>query len=108
MHTPITGIFWEALSAGAAVTELLREGFPDADVYVVGVLTGSAPDLRDFLANLGIPTADAVYFNNCFQDGAVLLIIRIQAPRDERKALKAILRHGGILPPSYEELSTAV
>jgi len=40
MHTPITGIFWEALSAGAAVTELLREGFPDADVYVVGVLTG--------------------------------------------------------------------
>ncbi len=69
MHTPITGLFWEALSAGGAMTELLRVGFPDTDVYAVGVLTGSAPELSDFLANLGIPTADAVYYNDCFQDG---------------------------------------
>jgi hypothetical protein len=108
MQTPITGIFWEALSAGSAVTELLRVGFPDTDVYAVGVLTGSAPDLSDFLASLGIPAADALYYNDCFQDGAVLLIIRIHTPRDEHRALKVIVRHGGILPPSYEVLSTAV
>ena len=109
MQTPmITGIFWEALSAGGAMTELLRAGFHDTDVYAVGVLTGSASGLSEFLANLGIPTSDAVYFDDCFRDGAVLLIIRIHTPRDERRALNAILRHGGVLPPSYEVLSTAV
>ena len=108
MQRPITGIFWEALSASGAVTELLRVGFPDTDVYAVGVLIGSAPDLSDFLANLDIPATDAIYFNDCFQDGAVLLIIRIRTPRDKRRAVRAILRHGGILPPSYEVLSTAV
>jgi hypothetical protein len=108
MQTSITGIFWEVLSAGGALTELLRLGFPDTDVYAVGVLTGSAPDLSVFLANLEIPNADATYFNDCFQDGAVLLIIRIHTPRDQRRALTAILRHGGVLPPSYELLTTSV
>lgn len=107
MQTPITGLFWDALSAGSAVTELSRVGFPDTDVYAIGVLTGSAPDLVDFLADLGIPAPDAIYYNDCFQDGAVLLIIRIHSSRDGRRAFKVILRHGGLLPPSYEALSTA-
>ena len=52
MQAPITGIFWEALSAGSAVTELLHKGFKDSDVYAVGVLTGWAPDLGDFLVEV--------------------------------------------------------
>ena len=108
MQSPIVGMFWEALSAGGTVTELLRAGFRDADIDAIGVLTGSAPNLSDCLATLGISAIDAVYFNDCFQDGAVLLIIRVHTPRDERTALKVISRHGGILPPSHEVLRTAV
>jgi hypothetical protein len=105
---PVTAIFWDALSAGSAVTALLRAGFPDTDVYAVGVLAGRAPDLRDFLSSLGIPGVDTVYYNNCFQDGAVLLIIRTETAGDERSALEVILRYGGILPPSCELRSNAV
>jgi hypothetical protein len=106
--TPTTAIFGDALSAGSAVTALLRAGFPDTDVYAVGVLEGRAPDLRDFLDGLGIPGVDTVYYNNCFQDGAVLLIVCTQTACDERSALEVILRHGGILPPSCEFRSNAV
>jgi hypothetical protein len=105
---PITAIFGDAFSAGSTVTALLCAGFPDTDVYAVGVLEGRAPDLRDFLDGLGIPGVDTVYYNNCFQDGAVLLIVCTQTACDERSALEVILRHGGILPPSSELRSNAV
>ena len=49
------------MSAGSAVTALLRAGFPDSDVYAVGVLEGRTPDLRDFLNSLGIPGVDTVW-----------------------------------------------
>jgi hypothetical protein len=108
MQTPITGIFWGALSAGGAVTELLSAGIPETDIDAVGILTGSAPDLSDFLTNLGIPTPDAVYYNDCFQDGAVLVIVHTHMPSNRRRALKVISRHGGIFPQRDEVLSTAV
>jgi hypothetical protein len=106
-QTPITAIFWDGLTAGSAVTALLRVGFPDTDVYAVGVLTGPVPDLTDFLASLGIPAVDALFYNDCFQDGAILVIIRSRAPRDERRAREVMLRHGGVLPPSCQLLSSA-
>jgi hypothetical protein len=107
-ETPVTGIFWEAFSAGSAVTALLSIGFAESDIHAVGVLAGRAPDLSKFLVNIGIPFVDATYYNNCFQDGAVLLIIRPQLPYDKRVALEVIRRHGGIFPPSYELHTAAV
>jgi hypothetical protein len=106
-RTLISAIFWEGLSAGSAVTALLRAGFSDTDVYAVGVLAGMAPDLSDFLASLGIPASDTLYYNDCLQDGGVLLIIRAHTPGDERRAFEVILRHGGIFPPSCELLNAA-
>ena len=105
---PMTAIFWDALSAGSAVTALLRAGFPDTNIYAVGVLAGRAPDLNTFLRSLGIPPADASYYNDCFQDGAVLLIIGAQVSADKRRATEVILRHGGIFPPTRELLRAAV
>jgi hypothetical protein len=105
---PITAIFWDAWSVGSAMTALLRAGFSDTDIYAVGVLAGHAPDLQDFLDSLGISAADAAYCNDCFQDGAVLLIVGARVSGDQRRALDFILRHGGILPPSCELLRTAM
>ena len=107
-QTSIAAIFWEGLSVSSVVTALVRVGFPETDLYAVGVLTGLAPDLSDFLAGLGIPTVDTVYCNNCFQDGAVLLIVRIHRACDEHRALEVIVRHGGLLPPSSQRLSAAM
>jgi hypothetical protein len=105
---PLTAIFWDALSVGDAVTALLRAGFSDTDVYAAGVLAGHAPDLREFLDSLDIPASDAAYYNDCFQDGAVLLIVGARASGDKRRALDLIRQHGGILPPGCESLRTAV
>lgn len=104
---PLTAIFWDALSVGSAVTGLLRAGFCETDVYAVGVLAGQAPNLREFLDSLDIPAIDAAYYNDCFQDGAVLLIVGAYVSSDKRRALDVIQRHGGILPPSCERLRAA-
>lgn len=106
-QTPVTAIFWEGFTAGSAITALLRVGFPDTDVSAVGVLTGPAPDLRDLLASLRIPTVDTNYYNDCFQDGAVLIIVQAHTPYDRCRALEVIRRHGGFLPPSCVLLTAA-
>jgi hypothetical protein len=98
-ETFVTAIFWEPFSAGNAITALLGIGFADTDIDAIGVLEGQAPDLRGFLASLGLPPADATYYNDCFQDGAVLLVIRAQPP-DHQIALEVMRRHGGMAPPS--------
>jgi hypothetical protein len=107
-QTLVTAIFWDAFGAGSAVTALLRSGFAESDVHVVGVLGGRAPDLTQFFLSMGITVVDATYYNSCFQDGAMLLIVRAQPPCDEQSALEVIRRHGGISPPSYELQTTTV
>jgi hypothetical protein len=109
-HTPrpITAIFWDCWSVSNAATALLGAGFSDSDLYAVGVLAGRAPDLRDFLDTIGMPEREAAYYNDCFQDGAVLLVVATHVSGDQRRALDVILRHGGTLPPSCELLRTAV
>src|ERR1700747_1564139 len=102
-HVPsqqlITAIFWELFSLGSAVSALLRSGFTEADIDAFGVLSGSAPDLRGFLESVGVPRVDSTYCNECFQDGAVLLMIRTQAWK-RHIAVDVVRRHGGCLPPS--------
>ena len=100
-HLLITAVFWEVFSAGSAVTALLRIGFADADIDAVGVLSGPTPDLSGFFASLGVPRVEAAYYNDCFQDGAVLVLIRA-LPREQQIATEVVRLHGGLLSPSYQ------
>ena len=97
----VTAVFWELVSIGSTVAALLHIGFTEADIDAVGVLSGPAPDLSAFLDSVGLPRADRIYYNDCFQDGALLLIVRTQ-PGKQRIALEIVRRHGGILPPSQQ------
>jgi hypothetical protein len=94
----VSAIFWEGLSANSAVNALLRRGFRDRDVYAVGVLSGSPPDFGDFFSSLGISAREAAYCQECFQDGAILLVVRAHSPGDQHRALEIIRDHGGVLP----------
>lgn len=96
----ITAIFWDPFSVASAATTLSLQGVSDTAIDTVGVLAGSAPDLSGFLASLGIPECDATYYNDCFEDGAMLLVIRAQ-PWEHHKAIEVIQKHGGMLPPSH-------
>ena len=98
----VAAVFWEGFAAGSAIGALLRVGFPEESVSAVGVLTGSPPDLSDFLSSLGIPSVDTVYYNECFKDGAFLIIVHTPTPYDRSMALEVIRHHYGTFPPGSE------
>jgi len=93
----ITALFWELSSVGSAIEALLHTGFTDADIEAFGVLSGSAFDVTGFLDSVGLPRVDANYYNECLQDGAVLLIVRAQHQKGHTAA-EVVSRHGGMLP----------
>ncbi len=96
--TPVTGVFWEMLSAAGAVRALNANGLPDDDIELVGVLNGEPPDLTSFLLCLGIESNQVHYYSECFDHGAVLVAVKT-APSDRRKiALKVLRQHGGTFP----------
>jgi len=101
LQTSVAAIFWEGMSVGNAVRRLLKLGFSDQDVCAIGVLSGRAPDLEDFFASHCIPPADTSYFNDCFKDGGIVLIIQTPTEKEKRRALEVVRRSGGILPPSH-------
>lgn len=92
-------VFWDLSSLGSTIEALLHTGFTDADIEAVGVLSGSPFDITGFLDSVGLSRMDAIYYNECLQDGAVLLIIRTHH-RKRRAAVEVVWRHGGMLPPS--------
>ncbi|HEY1270897.1 MAG TPA: hypothetical protein VGF08_02895 [Terriglobales bacterium] len=100
----VTGIFWEAFNAVSAVTALLSIGFADADVDAVGVLAGQPPDLSGFLASAGVSQTDASRYNDCFQEGAFLLLVRTQ-PDEQTTAINIIQTHGGVLASELSSVS---
>lgn len=95
----ITAVFWELSSLGSAIEALLHTGFTDSDIEAVGVLSGTPFDITGFLDSVGLSRTDAIYYNECLQDGAVLLIIRTHHLK-RRTAVEVVWRHGGMLPPS--------
>lgn len=103
----VSGVFWDALSFGNAVATLLRWGFSDSQIETLGLLEGSSRDLGGLLNSMGISSPDAEYYNSCFHDGCILLIIRT-GPFLERIALEIIRRHGAVLPPSRQTHATRV
>jgi len=106
-RTRIFAIFWEGLGAGKAITSLFSVGFDERDVCAVGVLIGQPPNLSGLLATMGVPAEETSYYNECFQEGAILVGVRTQTSSDERKFLEIVLRNGGVLAPSRELVTTA-
>lgn len=96
----ITALFWELSSVGSAIEALLHTGFTDADIEAVGVLSGSEVDVTGFLDSVGLPRVDASYYNDCLQDGAVLLIVRAHHQKGHTAA-EVVSRHGGMLPLNH-------
>lgn len=95
--TLVTGIFWELFGAASAIAALLRRGFSDRHVHAVGVLEGHAPAASEFLHATGLPSDIAAFYSGCFEDGAVLVMVRVdQAHRRENIAIDLLKQHGGV------------
>jgi hypothetical protein len=93
--TLVTGMFCEPFSAGSAIAGLLRSGFADHDIHAVGVLEGHAAAVSEFLFGIGLPSEVAAFYSDCFDDGAVLLMVRVGPARRNRKIAIQLLKHYG-------------
>jgi hypothetical protein len=88
----LTGLFWDAFAAADAIAALIRDGFSECEIEALGVLCGRAPDLTDLLLSMGVKRERAIFCNDCFADGAVLLIVRTESGRRARIALNTLRR----------------
>jgi hypothetical protein len=97
LPTWVTGVFCEPFSAASAIAGLLRSGFADHDIHAVGVLEGHAPAVSEFLLAIGLPNDVAAFYSDCFDDGAVLLMVRVDPARRKKETKIAIelLKHCG-------------
>jgi hypothetical protein len=93
----VIGIFCEPFNATSAIAELLRSGFADDEIDALGVLEGNAPVTREFWLAIGLPGEVAAFCSDCFEDGAVLVMIQVDQPRKREKiAIELVKHYGGI------------
>ena len=94
--TLVMGVFCEAFGAASAIASLLRSGFADHEIQAVGVLEGHAPAISEFLLAIGLPSDLAASYSDCFDDGAVLLAVRVDQARKKKIAMQLLEHHGGV------------
>lgn len=98
----LTGLLWDTFGVADAIAALMRGGFSEYEIDALGVLCGRAPDLTDLLFSMGVERERAIFYNDCFADGAMLLIVCTKPGRRARSALKIMRQHGCIVPAHKE------
>ena len=98
----LTGLFWDTFGLADAIAALMRGGFSEYEIDALGVLCGRAPDLTDLLFSMGVERERAIFYNDCFADGAMLLIVRTEPGRRARSALNTMRQHRCIIPAHKE------
>jgi hypothetical protein len=97
LRAVLTGIFWDPFDAADAITDLVGGGFSEDEIDAIGVLCGRAPDLTDWLFSMGLERQEAIFYNDCFADGATLLIVCTERGHKARIALETLRRHRHIV-----------
>ena len=94
----LTGLLWDTFGVADAIAALMRGGFSEYEIDALGVLCGRAPDLTDLLLSMGVERESAIFYNDCFADGAMLLIVYTKSGSRARTALNIMRQHGCIVP----------
>lgn len=92
-----TGVFCEPFSAGSAIAALLESGFSELDIQAVGVLEGHGQAAEEMLLASGISCHDATLYSELFEDGALLVIVRLDEKGAKHQVATDVLKkHGGV------------
>lgn len=92
-----TGIFCEPFSAGSAIAALVESGFSELDIQAVGVLEGHGRAAEEMLLASGLSRDDATLYSELFEDGALLVMVRLdQEGTKHRVATDVLKKHGGV------------
>ena len=100
-ETLVTAGFYEPFTAAGAIKALNEVGFQDSDITMLGMLAGSLSNLSHVCEDLGVPFEHASYYENSFDDGGLLLIVRARSEMKET-ALAVLNARGALLPPMLE------
>jgi hypothetical protein len=93
----VSSLFWDGFEAGQAIADLVQSGFATEDVSAFGTFTGSIPNLDGCLLAMGLTPSESAYFADCFDEGAVLLVVRAHKLEQKHAAARLLRRHGGLL-----------
>lgn len=99
---PVSAVFCELFTATNAVRALSDQGFEESDVDVVGALNGRVPELACFLRETGVPSEQVSYYENCFEEGAVLVVVHVKQSTRKRRARAVLKEQGGSLAPPQD------
>jgi hypothetical protein len=100
--TVLTRLPWDAFGVADAIAALMRGGFSEFEIDALGVLCGRAPDLTDLPFSMGVERERAIFYNDCFADEAMLLIVCTKPGRRAGNALNIMRQHGCIVPAHKE------
>jgi len=97
-ESSIVGLFCDPFAAAAAVRRLSEIGVAENEIDLIGFLGSSVPDWDPFLSEIGLPSGQADFCREEFEDGAVMLVIRVSQPVPKKSAVKVLKQYGGVLP----------
>ena len=94
----VSSLFWDGFEAAGALAALTRSGFTAQEVSAIGTLAGRIPDLDRFLVAMGLTPTESACFTECFDEGAVLLVVHTQKADQRDAAARLLRRYGGLFP----------
>ena len=92
----VSSLFWDGFEAAQAIADLAQSGFSSEDVSAFGTLTGRIPNLDRCLLAMGLTPSESAYFAECFDEGAVLLVVHAHKIEQRNAAARLLARRGGL------------
>ena len=100
----VSSLFWDGFDAAQAITDLSQSGFATEDVSAFGTLTGRVPNLDRCLLAMGLTPSESAYFAECFDEGAVVLVVHAHEAEQRNVAARLLRRHGGLFAAAGSSL----
>ena len=92
----VSSLVWDGFDAAQAIADLSLSGFATEDVSAFGALTGGVPNLDRCLLAMGLTPSESAYFADCFDEGAVVLVVHTHEAEQRNVATRLLRRHGGL------------
>ena len=93
----VSSLFWDGFEAAQAIADLAQFGFSSEDVCAFGTLTGRIPDLDRCLLAMGLTPSESAYFADCFDEGAVVLVVHAHEAEQRNVAARLLRLRGGLM-----------
>jgi hypothetical protein len=100
----VSSLFWDGFEAARAIADLAQCGIAAEDVSAFGTFIGRIPNLDNCLLAMGLTPSESAYFAECFDEGAILLVVHVHQVEQRNDAARLLRRRGGLLAAADSSL----